>query len=69
MVLDGHHFRVIALNDRRIAEALRDTVLVPADGSVTLAFDAGNAGRWLLHCHNLHMASGMMTEHIDARAA
>ena len=26
-------------------------------------FDAGNPGRWPLHCHNLmHMATGMMTE-------
>ena len=48
---------------RRIAGALRDTVLVPVNGSVTIAFDADNPGRWLLHCHNLfHMATGMMTE-------
>ena len=33
------------------------------NGSVTVAFDAGNPGRWPLHCHNLmHMATGMMTE-------
>lgn len=69
MLLDGHHFRVIALNDRHIAEAWRDTVLVPADGSATLAFDAGDAGRWRSHCHSLNVARGMMTEHIDARAA
>ena len=42
---------------------MRDTVLVPVKGSVTVAFDADNPGRWLFHCHNLfHMARGMMTE-------
>lgn len=63
MHLHGHHFQVIALDSRHIAGALRDTVLVPVNGSVTIAFDADNPGRWLLHCHNLfHMATGMMTE-------
>jgi FtsP/CotA-like multicopper oxidase with cupredoxin domain len=63
MHLHGHHFQVTALGDTRIAGALRDTVLVPVNGSVTIAFDADNPGRWLFHCHNLfHMATGMMTE-------
>jgi FtsP/CotA-like multicopper oxidase with cupredoxin domain len=63
MHLHGHHFQVIALNGKPLAGAVRDTVLVPMNGTVTLAFDAGNPGRWLFHCHNLyHMATGMMTE-------
>ncbi len=63
MHLHGHHFQVVAINGRRLAGAVRDTVLVPVDASVTIAFDADNPGRWLLHCHNLfHMATGMMTE-------
>jgi FtsP/CotA-like multicopper oxidase with cupredoxin domain len=63
MHLHGHHFQVVALNGAALNGALRDTVLVPASGSVTIAFDADNPGRWLLHCHNLlHMATGMMTE-------
>jgi FtsP/CotA-like multicopper oxidase with cupredoxin domain len=63
MHLHGHHFQVVALNGTPLSGALRDTVLVPVEGSVTLAFDAGNPGRWLFHCHNLyHMATGMMTE-------
>jgi len=63
MHLHGHHFQVIALNGKPLAGAMRDTVLVPMNGTVTLAFDAGNPGRWLFHCHNLyHMATGMMTE-------
>jgi FtsP/CotA-like multicopper oxidase with cupredoxin domain len=63
MHLHGHHFQVTGINDRVFAGALRDTVLVPIDGRVRIAFDADNPGRWPLHCHNLlHMATGMMTE-------
>ncbi|CAO3445624.1 multicopper oxidase family protein [Azospirillum largimobile] len=63
MHLHGHHFQVVAINGRPVVGAVRDTVLVPTMGSVTVAFDADNPGRWPLHCHNLlHMATGMMTE-------
>ena len=63
MHLHGHHFQVVALNGRTVAGAMRDTILVPVDGRVTVAFDADNPGKWLFHCHNLlHMATGMMTE-------
>jgi FtsP/CotA-like multicopper oxidase with cupredoxin domain len=63
MHLHGHAFQVTALNGRKIAGAVRDTVLVPIMGSVTIAFDADNPGRWPFHCHNLyHMVTGMMTE-------
>jgi FtsP/CotA-like multicopper oxidase with cupredoxin domain len=64
MHLHGHAFQVIAVNDRHIRGAMRDTVLVmPMMGSVRIAFDATNPGRWPLHCHNLyHMMTGMMTE-------
>ncbi|MFN3727548.1 MAG: multicopper oxidase family protein [Allosphingosinicella sp.] len=62
MHLHGHHFQVVAINGERIAGAVRDTVLVPTRGSVTIAFDADNPGKWALHCHHLyHMAGGMMT--------
>ena len=61
--LHGHAFQVVGINGRKMAGALRDTVLAPARGRVTVAFDADNPGRWPLHCHNLyHMATGMMTE-------
>ena len=31
--------------------------------AVTVALDAGEAARWMLHCHQMpHLASGMMTE-------
>ena len=70
MHLHGHHFQVTAIGNTRIAGALRDTVLVPVNGSVTVAFDADNPGRWLFHCHNLfHMATGMMTELVYDKAA
>jgi FtsP/CotA-like multicopper oxidase with cupredoxin domain len=61
MHLHGHHFQVIAINGRRIAGAVRDTVLVPPNEAVTIAFDADNAGNWAFHCHHLyHMNAGMM---------
>lgn len=63
MHLHGHHFQVIGIDGAPFAGAVRDTVLVPAMGSVAVAFDADNPGRWPLHCHNLyHMLTGMMTE-------
>jgi FtsP/CotA-like multicopper oxidase with cupredoxin domain len=63
MHLHGHAFQVVAINGAPITGAVRDTVLVPPMGSVTIAFDANNPGRWAFHCHNLyHMMTGMMTE-------
>ena len=60
--LHGHHFQVMAIDGRRFAGAVRDTVLVPPRQSVTIAFDADNPGHWAFHCHQLyHMAAGMMT--------
>ena len=63
MHLHGHHFQVVAVGERRIAGAMRDTIIVPPHVPVTIAFDANHKGAWFLHCHHLyHMASGMMTE-------
>ncbi len=63
MHLHGHHFQVVELGKQKLHGAMRDTVIVPANGGrVTVAFDTDNAGEWMLHCHNLyHMAAGMMT--------
>lgn len=62
MHLHGHHFRVVAIDGKRIAGAVRDTVWVPPMRDVTIAFNANNPGQWAFHCHHLyHMASGMMT--------
>ncbi len=63
MHLHGHVFQVVGVGMRRIAGALRDTVHVPPMNMVTIAFDAGEAAPWMLHCHHIgHMATGMMTE-------
>jgi FtsP/CotA-like multicopper oxidase with cupredoxin domain len=63
MHLHGHHFQVVNINGQTLSGAVRDTVLIPAMASVTVAFEADNFGRWLCHCHNLyHMATGMMSE-------
>jgi FtsP/CotA-like multicopper oxidase with cupredoxin domain len=60
--LHGHPFQLIAIGDRALNGAMRDTVQVPPGAGVTIAFDADNPGRWALHCHNLyHMTAGMMT--------
>jgi FtsP/CotA-like multicopper oxidase with cupredoxin domain len=62
MHLHGHVFQVVAIGAERFAGALRDTVLVPPDEAVTIAFDADNPGRWAFHCHVLyHMEAGMFT--------
>lgn len=62
MHLHGHHFQVTAIDGKALSGAVRDTVLVPPGRRVTVAFTAGQAGDWPLHCHNLlHMAAGMMT--------
>jgi FtsP/CotA-like multicopper oxidase with cupredoxin domain len=61
--LHGHAFQVVAVDGRRLAGALRDTVHVPPMAKVTVALDAGAPARWMLHCHHMpHLATGMMTE-------
>jgi len=61
--LHGHRFQVVEIDGKRLAGAVRDTVIVPPGARVTVAFDADNPGRWAFHCHNLyHMESGMMAE-------
>lgn len=63
MHLHGHVFQVVGLNGRRLAGALRDTVHVPPMSMVDVALDAGEAARWMLHCHHMpHLSTGMMTE-------
>ncbi|RWA68039.1 multicopper oxidase domain-containing protein [Mesorhizobium sp.] len=62
MHLHGHHFQVVAIDSRRFAGAVRDTVWLPPMREVTVAFDAANPGTWAFHCHHLyHMATGMVT--------
>ncbi|MFN0191930.1 MAG: multicopper oxidase family protein, partial [Aestuariivirga sp.] len=61
MHLHGHHFQVTAIGARKFKGAMRDTVLVPIGETVSIVFDADNAGTWPFHCHHVyHMNSGMM---------
>lgn len=63
MHLHGHVFQVVNVNGRAISGAMRDTVYVPPMAMVTVALDAGEAARWMLHCHHMpHLSTGMMTE-------
>jgi len=62
MHLHGHAFQVIDINGQALNGAVRDTLLVTGNSSVTVAFDANNPGLWYLHCHVLwHLAAGMAT--------
>ena len=62
MHLHGHHFQVVDVGMGRFAGPMRDTVIVPPGGMVTVALDLDKVGQWYLHCHHLyHMAGGMMT--------
>lgn len=70
MHLHGHVFQVVGLNGRAVSGALRDTVYVPPMSMVDIALDAGEAARWMLHCHHMpHLAAGMMTEFAVAASA
>ena len=65
MHLHGHAFQVVSTGGARFAGAVRDTVHVPPMGMVTVALDAGEAARWMLHCHHMpHLSTGMMTEFV-----
>ncbi len=60
MHLHGHRFQVVEINGARIGGAVRDTVLVPPQSRVVIAFDADNPGLWAFHCHSAyHMHAGM----------
>jgi FtsP/CotA-like multicopper oxidase with cupredoxin domain len=62
MHLHGHEFQVVEIDGQRFAGAVRDTVLVPPNRRVVVAFDANNPGYWALHCHLLyHLEAGMFT--------
>jgi len=63
MHLHGHHFSVMARNDKPVSQRVwRDTELVYPDEKLSIAFLADNPGKWLLHCHMIeHQAAGMVT--------
>jgi suppressor of ftsI len=61
--LHGQRFLVLARNGAPNEDPVwKDTVLVPAGGTVDLLIDTSNPGRWMLHCHIAeHLESGMHT--------
>jgi FtsP/CotA-like multicopper oxidase with cupredoxin domain len=61
--LHGQRFLVLARNGAPNRDPVwKDTVLVPAGGTVDLLIDTSNPGRWMLHCHIAeHLESGMHT--------
>ena len=62
MHLHGHVFQVVEMDGQALAGPLRDTVLVPANGSCVVILDADQPGLWAFHCHILyHAEAGMFT--------
>lgn len=63
MHLHGTDFQVLAVNGKAPErETWKDTVAVPAGGTVDIAFRFDNPGLWMLHCHILdHEDRGMMS--------
>ena len=61
--LHGQRFLVAAVNGVSVANrAWKDTVVVPAGGSVDLLVEMSNPGDWMLHCHTAeHLEAGMHT--------
>ena len=61
MHLHGHAFRVLKRNDKATRfKPWQDTVMVPRNETVEVAFVADNPGDWMFHCHILeHQLSGM----------
>lgn len=60
--LHGQRFLVLAVNGKRNHNPVwKDTVLVPAGGSIDLLAEMSNPGVWMLHCHIAeHLQSQMM---------
>ncbi|HEY5814635.1 MAG TPA: multicopper oxidase domain-containing protein [Terrimicrobiaceae bacterium] len=62
MHLHGHDFEVQEIDGEKVTGPIRDTVVVPPNSKITIAFDANNLGIWALHCHLLyHLITGMFT--------
>ena len=61
--LHGQRFLVLTRNGLANQDPVwKDTVLVPAGGTIDLLVDTSNPGRWMLHCHIAeHLESGMHT--------
>ena len=60
--IHGQRFYVLAVNGVPNDNPVwKDTVLLPAGGTVDLLLELTNPGRWMLHCHIAeHLEAGMM---------
>jgi FtsP/CotA-like multicopper oxidase with cupredoxin domain len=60
--LHGQRFLVLAVNGEPNENLVwKDTVLVPAGGTLDILLDPSNPGRWMAHCHIAeHLSAGMM---------
>jgi len=60
--IHGQRFFVLAVNGVPNDNPVwKDTVLLPAGGTVDLLLELTNPGRWMLHCHIAeHLEAGMM---------
>jgi suppressor of ftsI len=60
--LHGQRFLVLEVNGVPNENLVwKDTVLVPAGGTVDILLDPSNPGRWMGHCHIAeHLSAGMM---------
>jgi FtsP/CotA-like multicopper oxidase with cupredoxin domain len=59
--LHGGAFQILAVDGQPVqSQLVKDTVLVDPGRSITIGFRADNPGWWMLHCHELHHASGGM---------
>lgn len=62
MHLHGHVFQVTSIDGKPFEGAMRDTILVTPNSTLSIQFDANNPGVWPLHCHILyHVEAGMFT--------
>lgn len=62
MHLHGHVFQVTAIDGAPLNGAMRDTILVAPNSTLSIQLDADNPGAWPFHCHVLyHMEAGMFT--------
>ncbi len=67
--IHGQRFLVLAVNGTPNENPVwKDTVLLPAAGSLDLLVEMSNPGTWMLHCHIAeHLQAGMML-HFDVEA-
>ena len=58
----GQRFLILSVNGEPTRNLVwKDTVLVPAGGSVDILLDPSNPGHWMGHCHIAeHLSAGMM---------